>query len=780
MRSAAVPIRVARLASVSAVALFAGAASCPQGGSPPVPSSPPTFVLAWNASGGSIRTMESLDALTWRFETAHATTTTTTAGPAVAHDGRATWMVMWPHGPELRYKVGIGGATVSTGIVWEQSVNVSRLVVLPSGSPALAFGAGRWVVVFRRSNGQLGVARSAAGSATSWETAVDLVHQDVTPRPAVTSRAPALAFGSVGGRPLFVVSYVDGNLRAVAATSSDGVTWSPASPIGVCEKDPALSIRDGMVFALLSRLVSATSAAAGFHEFASKSSDAVNWTPIGERPGGAQNATGPAVAYGDCRLVVTQQIGGALGGPFVGIASTLGLASANACADPPALAFTSEAPVRPDGQTSIVSAGNSGARTALAFGVGPDPAIGVRAAALTQSGLVDRPRPPGPLVAGKTTLLRVRLLARSGGQPSTVDRARLAVVARATSREVASVDGFALQNDTTRAATLEDGADVHFLVPGASLTDGLDARFDIHLTRGSATTSVLGVEDHVLFQANTGVPLVTVSFDQGPGAAAVAPELAELTRIYPIADPVGALGSGIANGARSDHVSGLPLPEAGSGRGYENEFVLSNLSVGSGPNAAGVNCAADVPRQLRPGRFFATNFTFPEDLDRDGTFSPDEVSRCQGNPTPMSRRFDNLVARLKSDTIDRRSRAATRVPSDPPKFGVAALSGTQNPPGLGGQCPQGLSADRACWITIGLGYPILQHELGHALGLDHNDASPVPPGPAYDLRAGRRISSPNLVMRGNVSMPMGGSFLLASEFDRLQTTLRSSAYLNLP
>ncbi|HEY3066379.1 MAG TPA: hypothetical protein VGL09_11350, partial [Methylomirabilota bacterium] len=275
------PTAVALVSTLTLAACASSGTSRPT----PRPATPPTFVLAWVAPNGQIRSLESIDGNGWLRSSVdpHATTLTDSMGPALAHDRAFTWMLMWVNGPELQYKIGFGGRTPTAGINWEQSPTVNRLLVNTNASPALAFGGGRWVAVFRRVGGQLHVVRSRAGSVTDWETPVDVLHADNPPRPAITTRAPALVFGRVGGREMFVLVYVHQTLGAVAATSPDGLTWSTRTVIGPAERDPALLIDTERLYALLARQVGTN--VVGFHGFLYKSTDATNWSEIASYPG---------------------------------------------------------------------------------------------------------------------------------------------------------------------------------------------------------------------------------------------------------------------------------------------------------------------------------------------------------------------------------------------------------------------------------------------------------------------------------------------------------------
>ena len=383
--------------SICAFLLISGLMGCNSG----EPSTPPTFVLAWNAANGSIRTAESTDGTSWQMgqNAEQATTTSGSLGPAIAHDGNLTWMLMWVNGPELQYKVGIGGSTGTEFINWEGSFNrISNLVpagstsaAIPNASPALAHGNDRWVAVSRSAGGALFVVRSRENSATSWEAPVALTHAGSPPVAAFSSRAPALAFGNFAGQRLFVVVYLDASSQAVAATSPDGLTWSPAVDLGPAEKDPALTAHGGQLYALLTKLVSFTGAGASYHGFLLKSCDATNWSEISSYPATANNTTGPGMAFGACRLVVSEQIGGALGGSFNAISARIGTATGT-CADPAGFTIGGDTPVTAgltQAGTDGDSVGHSGARTALAFGETIDSSAAIPACATS-------PPPPPP------------------------------------------------------------------------------------------------------------------------------------------------------------------------------------------------------------------------------------------------------------------------------------------------------------------------------------------------------------------------------------------------
>jgi hypothetical protein len=736
------------------------------GGSSVRLASPSTFVAAWVAPGGDVTTMESVDALNWRFRTVQASTLSRTSGPAVAHDGGVTWMLMWVNGPELQYKTGLGGSTGSNGITWEQQPVTGRLAVSPADSPALAFGVGRWVAVFRRSTSGLFIVRSDVGSALSWSPAAPLLLSGG--QPALSGRAPALTAGNVNGNNLFVVSFLQGG-NAVAATSPDGVNWSAPTPIAIAEKDPSLSFQDGRFYAVLSRAVGG-----GYTNFVFTSPDGNNWTQVASFPRGALNATGPAGAFGNCTFLVAE----AFPSSNNAIGSRIGTTHVDQCAPPRSLDFTLDIPLTEiGGGTERV--GNSGARMAIGFGHGTQDIEAIDPV-LTQSGLIDRMRPPSELVAGKNTLLRARLKAKDAAQsPTSIDSATLTIVDVLSGQTVTSVTGTTIGADNvTQVATLQDGDDLLFFIPGAMVAADMTTRFDLTLTKGSDTLGRRGVMDNVVFRSNGGIPIATDSYDQGPSSGEVAATFADFTRAYPIVDSVGNIGS--QAGVRFQHTTGLPLPAIGGLGEYESEFVLPNIRIGTGADGANVNCAADVPNQLFPSRVLAFNFTYPEDLNGNGMFDGPELDKCRGDD--MSERFINMVGRFHSDTGSVRENLGQAFPADRPKFGITFVEGPgprqQNVTGLGGQCPAGLDHERLCWITVA-DYPVLHHEMGHAFGLAHDDPMTTIPGPAYDLLNRRRVMTPRPIMLPNVFSPAADNFFLDREYDSIARTLRSSGYISL-
>jgi hypothetical protein len=352
---------------------------------------------------------------------------------------------------------------------------------------------------------------------------------------------------------------------------------------------------------------------------------------------------------------------------------------------------------------------------------------------------------------------------------------------------LASEPGFAFASDNvTLLTTIPDSADAHFFLPGASIANNATVRFDLTLFAGNTRRAIAGVLDNVPLERNEGLPLVLTGFDQNsPSAATVAAELMQLARIYPVADGVQPLGT--PAGVRFRYDTGIPLPVQGGTGSFVDEFVLVNVALGvQGPS--GQICAPDVIRVPVPGRNFVTNFTVPEDLDGDGVFSAAELANCMGNPTPLTIRYNNYIARLKSETLMRWNAAGS---VDPPRLASAVLTAgninnslAQNRSPLAGQCPQGLGSDRLCWASVGINAPVLQHELGHAFG--HCDVGnpncaantqTFAAGFAYDVVNRRRISSPLRLMAGSLAFGSGNSFFTPAEYEFVRQALFSQQYL---
>jgi hypothetical protein len=274
------------------------------------PSTPPTFVLAWRDANTQVRTRESRDAMPQWFNGVSHVNANTGVGPAVAHDGGLTFMLMWAtSGGFLHYKVGVGGvpappALPNTGATWESEVTTidQRLpagggAYQVAGSPALAFGNSRWVVVFRTAANGLQVIRSQPNSAASWETVATVAGPGT-----VNGRDPALAFGN----NKFVLLFQESTAMVVATTSADGLTWSlPTDVLATPSRDPGLTFSNNAFFAVLSKEVGGPTVTT--HRFTvHKSTDGVTWSSqIGEGGNWDMNVTeGPGVAYGTCQMVI--------------------------------------------------------------------------------------------------------------------------------------------------------------------------------------------------------------------------------------------------------------------------------------------------------------------------------------------------------------------------------------------------------------------------------------------------------------------------------------------
>jgi hypothetical protein len=786
-----------RCVAIAVTALGALGSSCSQNGSP-APSTPPTFVLAWNGRNGTISTVESSDGRTWVRERVHDTVTSGSSqfGPAIANDGGLAWMVMWVDGPELQFVTGLGGAAATAGITWESSPNTGLINAFADSSPALTFGARRWMAAYRDQAGFVRIVRSQPNSATSWEAPVDVrIGSGAASRPVATTHAPGLAFGTFGGASLFVLIYKTSAQQAEVITSTDGLTWSAPTIIGPERKEPVVTVANGVLYAALTQDLRGSGGLAGFETTIYKSVDAQIWREISTVLRTAQNIAGPGFAVRECHFLISEQIGGGLGGPFVGIAQRRSDNLSGGCGGggpgPGALSFGNDEAVRPDGGSAIISVGNSSARTAIAFAdTTPVIADGVdiQNVCLTQSGLIEDCPPAATLVAGKSTLVRARIRSRAGGQPVPVDQAWANVMNAADGSLIVTVQGFAFASDnTTLLPTINDGDDAHFFIPGNVIRQDLDASIDVEMRRGATSFPVPSLLQNLQFRRNRGVPLATVGYDLAPPASAtLAAEFLELARMYPVADGVGTMtalppldASINQGGVRFVQSPTQPLQVAGPGVPFVNGFVLVNVTQGNGADASGNVCSATVPTTLVQGRQFAFNFTSPEEVDGVPGFSAAELANCQGDPSPLDQRFGNMIAQFNATASQQKMVVNSMFPNDPAVFAASVVTGGgtgQGRSNLVGQCPPGLNSSRLCWNVVGQNFPAIHHEVGHAFGLSHNDGQPAPFGSAYHLLNRVRISTAQVTMRMNVSFGNNQSFFLAGEYSQLHATLNSSDY----
>src|SRR5690606_10866118 len=182
------------------------------------------------------------------------------------------------------------------------------LSVLPGSSPAAAFANGRWLAVWHDTSGRLMGVLSSTTSASSWGTPFSIFTG--TPAvPVITNRAPALTAATMGGQRVFVLGFATTSGSAMVTTSSDGTTWSPPVAIGATQKDPAVTELNGNLYVVLSRQVSLR-----YDDFLYKSGDGVTWSEIASWQRAPINAAGPGLAVSPWKMIVTEQIGGILGG----------------------------------------------------------------------------------------------------------------------------------------------------------------------------------------------------------------------------------------------------------------------------------------------------------------------------------------------------------------------------------------------------------------------------------------------------------------------------------
>ena len=733
------------------------------GGSDVTLDSTGTFVVAWTAPGGAVTTMESADGRRWFHRTVHQTSANATEGPAIASDGDRTFLLMWKNGPELQYVVGLGGLDpadpASSSILWESSPTVGVLSVQPAGSPAVAGDAQQWLAVYRNGADELMAVRTRSGTAgIAWESPVAVVPGGSGGRVLTTSRDPALAWGDDG---YVLVVRVGSDVQAL--TSPDGVSWSTPAAIDTSEKDPPVTYRDGAYYTATSH-----AGVLGRQDITVfRSDDATSWAPLGEVTATALNATGPALAFGKSTMLLTEAIGGALGGGASRVVTRRGIAD-HPASDPAGFWFADDEDILDPGGNTIVPS-SSGARTALTFAQSHPNRI-PRDPGFTQAGIFGPAVPWTAPVAGKSSMLLVTLTAPA-------DEVWLDVVDQDTQQRVVAIEGFAFDTDNvSHKPTLEAGDDVHFFVAGSLIEDGATLRFDLTLTEGGDTITYRGAIEDQTFFANGGVPLSTVSFDTAPpSTGTINTELVEMARLYPVADEVGPLGSQTA-GIRSRHTPGVPLPVQGSIGDVDQEFVMVDLVISTGQG-----CTPGAATTTLPGRSLAFNFSVPEELNGMPGFQGVDLDICT-----TGQRYANLVGALNASAQSAGQAAANAVPSDPPRFSLAVVDNVQNRTGLLGQCPQGLANGRLCWNTVGMFTPAVPHEVGHAFGLCHSDdtncerqVTPDPSSFGYDMLRQIRKPNPASLMNGGIAQGFDNNYLYPEDFEYVKAQIESPAYAAL-
>jgi|CXWL01.1.fsa_nt_gi hypothetical protein len=405
---------------------------------------------------------------------------------------------------------------------------------------------------------------------------------------------------------------------------------------------------------------------------------------------------------------------------------------------------------------------------------------------LTQNGLVTRPLPPMPIVAGKTSLVVGRIAALAGG-PARADAARLEIVRQDTGALVGSVNGFAFAaDDRSLLPAIPAGEEVHFFLSGSDLTLAGPLRFEVVLTAGGRT------DRHVLLSnvttaENEGVSLMLVDHDEGVlrglnDLLRFADVLEHTARMLPIKDSHGSLlPTGFATrgavGLRYEYTMNLPLPELGTLGDPRREFVLTRYTQGD-------LCSANPPNRTFFGnRVVPINFTGVEDLDRNGVFGASEVTFCTNPPAGSSgifQRFSNWQNRVTQDSAAERNRVATRNRLELTDFQLALVSGggnRQNPSGL-----LGIAGPRQGWATLtatGTNFPGLPHELTHELGIPHSNVRNLP-GPGYDLARLRRVRQPLALMFADIGFPVEQAFLTDAEFDTARAQLPAATVSEAP
>lgn len=287
------------------------------------PGIPETFVMAWTDPSNAVNTAESRDGGTFINLTTHVTAggppASSNFAPAIANDGRLTWMLLWAHrgGRHLSYELGLGGIPSSGngGVLWDGAprtidlpleTSSAGLPVLVASKPTLAFGNGRWVIVYRTNNGnKLKLVRSKHNSTTDWEAPVDLAFG------SNSIRDVGIAFGA----NRFVLLFFDGGPAGPIVrvrVSSDGQAWTTptgtgvvGSNAGITDGSIGLTFGEGGFYAAIPVGIGGGQRLGVF-----RAPSGEDWTAdsLGNTASLiAATQAAPGIAYGKCTVVVAQR-----------------------------------------------------------------------------------------------------------------------------------------------------------------------------------------------------------------------------------------------------------------------------------------------------------------------------------------------------------------------------------------------------------------------------------------------------------------------------------------
>lgn len=347
------------------------------GGTPISISPPATYLMVWSAPSGGVNTLQSADGMTWTLATT-LPGPPSSGGATAAHDGDSGWMVAWNAAGALAITSGSGqfDPVTGSGIAFA-AVSRTLTTTRPlSATPAIAYNGDNWLAVFRDTTGALRVIPSLLAG---------------TPDMALgfSGDYPALAFGA--GR--YVLAFLAGN-SLVARTSRDGICWSAPVPIfrrtlnGDSEISPravSLSFSQGAFYAigkLVNRYTPTDAEIIGAKIAVFRSSDGTAWEtlvgPYAGPPVDLASSGIPGATFAQCQLVLAYatRASGANVGNQTG--------AADLCTSPSSFSFTTATPIpgaptaQPD-QQMVVAFNHGGIPTPA---LGPMPRLGFNPSSL--------------------------------------------------------------------------------------------------------------------------------------------------------------------------------------------------------------------------------------------------------------------------------------------------------------------------------------------------------------------------------------------------------------
>lgn len=428
-------------------------------------------------------------------------------------------------------------------------------------------------------------------------------------------------------------------------------------------------------------------------------------------------------------------------------------------------------------------AGNTGgARTSVDVRI-PD-RFTISNVRFTQTGLFDPASPlPTRLVARKTGLFCVRLgIQTSDGRTTSVDSADIVVEDGQSSL---TFSGQPRPSGTLFGGSgnyaLADGQDAYFFINGRWLEPGRQYQFIIKLRVRQNIVYERTLVSNWSFQNIRGITMLLIPQVRPLNAAytrALMEVLDNASRIFPVPDGVGNLGSSDANGgiriailpptSYRNHTDPADNSLFGASVSYLQGFLLEDHRVAQD----------DGSLVIWSGEYLPIEFTHAEDENRNGTLDEEELAHVRGGESRESlRRFSMWGTFVRQSAESLRQYWNRFIYRYPAERAIAVVVGggddAQNRTGLGGNAGGG---ERTYWADIdAASNGFITHETGHTFFGPNHDEDVAPPteiscrfpGEAINLLTRQIIDPAYSVMCPELA---GGSsilFLHRAQYDML-------------